>query len=154
MRDAPKQTNAPKPARRKPARKAKGTAAGRAILSGLTELAETLEAGHPESARFTTRTVEVAGPGEYDAAAVRATRERIGASQGVFARMVGVSRVLVQSWEQGTRTPSPLARRLLDAMNADPRAWSKLLRSQASDLEVVARGGFAGTNATRRAKQG
>jgi DNA-binding transcriptional regulator YiaG len=61
----------------------------------------------------------VLGGTPYDAAAVRRTRERLGASQAVFAKLVGVSKVLGQSWEQGARKPSKLARRLLDEINRD-----------------------------------
>ena len=103
-----------------------GTPAGRKVLAGLAEITEALERG--DDSRLTARTVEVAEPGAYPAAAVKATRERIGASQRVFARMLGVSTVLVQSWEQGVRRPSPLARRLLDEMNARPQAWAALAR--------------------------
>ena len=72
--------------------------------------------------------MEVGEPGAYGAAAARATRDRIGASQRVFAQMLGVSTALVQSWEQGARRPSRLARRLLDEMNARPHHWAALAR--------------------------
>jgi DNA-binding transcriptional regulator YiaG len=42
--------------------------------------------------------------------------------------MLGVSKVLVQSWEQGARRPSRLARRLLDEINARPHHWAALVR--------------------------
>jgi DNA-binding transcriptional regulator YiaG len=44
-------------------------------------------------------------------------------SQAVFAGLLGVSRILVQSWERGVRDPSPLACRLLDTINRDPEGW-------------------------------
>ena len=47
-------------------------------------------------------------------------RERLGVSQGVFAHLLGVSVVLVKSWEGGVRKPSPMARRLMDTIQADP----------------------------------
>ena len=61
-----------------------------------------------------------AEPAEYDGPAVRAVRERYAMSQGVFARFLCVSSATVQSWEQGRRVPSPIARRLLDEMAASP----------------------------------
>ena len=61
-----------------------------------------------------------AEPTEYDGPAVRAVRERYAMSQGVFARFLCVSSATVQSWEQGRRVPSPIARRLLDEMAASP----------------------------------
>jgi DNA-binding transcriptional regulator YiaG len=54
---------------------------------------------------------------------VRALRNAIGASQSVFASMVGVSPDLVQSWEQGIRALSPLACRLLETIELDPVAF-------------------------------
>jgi DNA-binding transcriptional regulator YiaG len=112
-------------AKRGPARR-EGAPAGRKILAGLAEIAEALESG--DDSRLTARTVDVGEPGAYGAAAVKATRDRIGASQRVFARMLGVSTVLVQSWEQGARRPSALARRLFDEMNARPHHWAALAR--------------------------
>jgi putative transcriptional regulator len=122
-------------------RSRRATAAGAEIVGALTELAEALERGEPEAARFTTKTVEVADPSRYDAAAVKATRLRIGASQSVFARLLGVSTVLVQSWEQGKRKPSRIARRLLDAIRANPQGWARMVqpRSRPARPEPTAR---------------
>jgi DNA-binding transcriptional regulator YiaG len=112
----------------KPGRPRRSTAAAAEIIGALTELAEALERGEPEAARFTTKTVEVTAPAHYDAAAVKATRERVGASQSVFARLLGVSTVLVQSWEQGKRKPSRIARRLLDTIRANPKGWARMVK--------------------------
>jgi DNA-binding transcriptional regulator YiaG len=79
--------------------------------------------------RFTTRSLEVASPSTYDAKSVRHTRDQLNVSQAVFAEMLGVSGALVRAWELGTRVPSPLARRLLDHMRADPRRFAALVRS-------------------------
>ena len=49
-------------------------------------------------------------------------------SQAVFAEFLGVSAILVQGWERGVRTPSPLACRLLDIIGKDPAAWIASLR--------------------------
>lgn len=129
---------------KKTRRKSKGTAAGREIIAGLTELAETLERGEMESARFTVRTVEVTDPGEYRPAQVHAVRQSLGASQDIFARLLGVSRILVQSWERGVRTPAPVHRRLMDAMRADPRRWASLLVPSVTHAGVKPRTAVAG----------
>ena len=69
------------------------------------------------------RTVSIPGPGKHSPAAVKKLRLSLGMSQPVFAELIGVSGILVQSWERGVREPSPLARRLLDTISRDPADW-------------------------------
>jgi DNA-binding transcriptional regulator YiaG len=115
------------PARRKPS--AAAIAKGKEIIASLTELVEAVEAGVPLESRFTVRTAEAPDPpAAYDGKTVRATREKIGASQALFASVLGVSAALVQSWEQGNRRPAVWARRLLDEVNRDPVHWRGMLR--------------------------
>ena len=109
-------------------RKARSTKAGRKIIAALTELVEAIESGEPLESRFTVRTVELPDPGVYDPAGVRRTRAKVGVSQALFAAMLGVSAVLVRSWEHGDRTPAPWARRLLDEVNRDPAHWAGMIR--------------------------
>ena len=98
--------------------------AGARIIGALSGLAESLEAGVEIG---TVRTVELPDePGEYDAAGVRATRSMVRASQAVFARLLGVSTILVRSWESGARAPSRLARRLLDEIHREPARWAAM----------------------------
>ncbi|MDX2035164.1 MAG: helix-turn-helix domain-containing protein [Isosphaeraceae bacterium] len=52
-------------------------------------------------------------PPEIDAPALAAIRGQSRMSQAVFARLLNVSTKTVQSWEQGLRTPSHAARRLI-----------------------------------------
>lgn len=47
-------------------------------------------------------------------------RRKVGASQAVFARMLNVARDTEISWEQGRRTPSGAALRLLQVANSHP----------------------------------
>jgi putative transcriptional regulator len=101
---------------------------GNRIIEGLTELAEVLERGEPLEKRFTVHTVEMPPkPTDYPPRKVRATRAVLGASQPVFASLLGVSTALVQHWEQGFRKPSRMACRLLDEINRDPRRWTQLI---------------------------
>jgi DNA-binding transcriptional regulator YiaG len=121
-------TNIPK---KRLARKtnAAAQAAGRAMIADLKELISTMKAGVPLESKYTVRTVEVPDePGQYDAAAIRATRDLLGASQAVFGYLVGVSVKLVQAWEQGNRRPAIWARRLFDEMNRDPKHWRGMLK--------------------------
>jgi DNA-binding transcriptional regulator YiaG len=109
-----------------------GSSIGQEIIESLTELAEVLEAGGSDVEHFTARTIEMPDePATYDAKAVRQTRDTIGVSQSVFARLMGVSVVLVQAWERGARVPALWARRLLDEINRDPRHWRKMLMAKA-----------------------
>jgi DNA-binding transcriptional regulator YiaG len=109
-------------------KKSKGTPAGREIIAALTDLRDTLAAGIPLEEKYTVRHVVVPAPGTYNARAVRATRDRLGISQRVFANLLGVSLVLVQAWEQGKRIPNATARRLLDEINREPHRWAAMLR--------------------------
>lgn len=78
--------------------------------------------------RFTVRTYEVSDPSQYDAKKVKRTREALGVSQAVFAHLVGVSTVLVRSWERGVREPAPVARRVMDQMLANPKQFAALVK--------------------------
>ena len=123
-----KPTKGSAPVRR---RKRRGgmTRKGLEIVASLAEAVEVERAGISIESRFTVRTVELPDePVEYDAAAVRATRDRIAASQVVFARLLGVSPMLVRAWEQGQRSPAPWARRLLDEVNREPSHWQQMFR--------------------------
>lgn len=105
------------------------TAKGREIVASLAEAVEVERAGIPLSSRFTVSTVELPDePAAYDGAAVRATRQKLDASQAIFAHLLGVSAMLVRAWEQGQRTPAMWARRLLDEVNRDPRHWRAMFR--------------------------
>lgn len=116
--------------------RSRSTAAGREILGALTELADSLRSGEAESKRFTVRTVErPANPLPYDGPSVRATRTLVGASQTLFAALLGVSTVLVQHWESGQRTPAAWACRLLDEVNRDPEHWRGMLKSSAAGTQ-------------------
>jgi DNA-binding transcriptional regulator YiaG len=101
----------------------------REIIASLNEAIEVERAGIPIESRFTVRTVHVPDPPRaYDAVAIRATRDKIGASQAVFAFLMGVSTALIRAWEQGDRPPALWGRRLLDEMNRDPNHWRGMLR--------------------------
>jgi len=94
---------------------------GQKVLRALREFGEVLESGEPLERHFTIRSyVMPAEPAEYNGPAVRAVREQYDMSQGVFARFLCVSSATIQSWEQGRRVPSAIARRLLDEMAASP----------------------------------
>jgi putative transcriptional regulator len=93
------------------------------ITAGMRELERMMDEGKMPQDLFTVKTIEIPEPGAYRAARVRTLRESLGVSQAVFARLLGVSVILVKSWERGVREPSPIARRLLDTIKADPAHW-------------------------------
>ena len=68
-------------------------------------------------------------PPVYDAAHIRALRAHLGMSQPYFSKMLNVSPKTVQSWEQGTRTPSHSSARLLQLIE-NPHLLDSLRRPQ------------------------
>ena len=96
---------------------------GAQLTAALTELRDALETGRPLEEFFTVRTVEIPDPPAYNTKRVRALRKRMGVSQAVFASLLGISPQLVEHWEQGVRSPRPIACRLLDEVNRDPKGF-------------------------------
>jgi putative transcriptional regulator len=114
----------------KPGNKKNHSRGTQALLRGLEELEACVRDGVRPEDRFSSRTVfRVPAPGHYSPQAVTKLRKRLGVSQAGFAEMMGVSRILVQSWERGVRKPSALASRLLDTISSDPAAWLARLQS-------------------------
>ncbi|MFT3785557.1 MAG: hypothetical protein QM770_05260 [Tepidisphaeraceae bacterium] len=97
---------------------------GERLVASMKQVVDALESDQPLAKRLSVREVEVIDPGEYTAARIRKLRDTIGTSQGVFARIVGVSVELIEHWEQGVAKPRPIARRLLDEISRDPQAYA------------------------------
>lgn len=97
------------------------------IKAALEEVHGALSSGQPIETQLTTRVVKIPAPKKFSPKAVRELRGKMRVSQGVFAEMVGVSRVLVEGWEQGIRKPHPLACRLLEQVERDPKHFMKRL---------------------------
>jgi DNA-binding transcriptional regulator YiaG len=110
------------------------TRGSRALLKSLAEYEAVVRDGVTTrnlSSRFPSRIrVLVPDPGEYSPRKIRKLREKLNITQGDFAELLGISRILVQSWEQGVREPSALARRMLDTISSDPSGWLAGLRRQ------------------------
>lgn len=102
------------------------------ILARLSRFADALESGEPISGRFTCRSIELKlAPAEYDAKAVKKTRNQMGLSQAVFAKYLGVSVKTLQAWEQGKKVPL-IARRFMDEIRRDPKRVLERLREAAA----------------------
>lgn len=102
------------------------------IMAGMRELERMRDEGKAPEQMFTVRTIDVPDSTIYRARQVRALREILGVSQAVFAHLLGVSVILVKSWERGVREPNPMARRLLDTIKADPARWLASVRAVAA----------------------
>ena len=88
------------------------------------ELSESLqEVLEHAQGKITLRTSSVAVPEPPEVLApkeIAQLRKRLGVSQAVFARLLGVARDTEVSWEQGRRTPSGPALRLLEIARRHP----------------------------------
>ena len=113
-----------------------GTATGRALLAGLEQVVSAMEAGGMAEVerRFTVHRVPVRAftRPTFAPADVVAVRAAVGASQAVFAAMLGVSANTVRAWEQGVNPPSGMAARFLDEVRRDPAYWTTRVQAAAA----------------------
>lgn len=86
------------------------------IMQGLSEATEHAQGNR----KLNARTVTVQPVQVYKASEVKAIRQTVGASQALFANILGVSVKTVEAWESGRNQPDGAARRLLAMMQADP----------------------------------
>jgi putative transcriptional regulator len=111
--------------------------AGAKIVAAFEEAIEAMHSGEPLEGRFTVRTYRVDfTPRVYNPDDVRRVRGLLGMSQAVFARFLGVDANTVRSWEQGNRPPSPIARRFMDEIEADPEYWRRRNIDRATGVEM------------------
>jgi DNA-binding transcriptional regulator YiaG len=140
-------TGAPKTAgaKRKPGARRRPTAKpvpkanasfGARLIAGMEKLVVTLEAGGMTAVgkQFTVRRVKKAQftkpqLGKADVVAIRAS---LGASQPVFASLLGVSPATVRAWEQGVNEPSGMATRFLVEIRSNPDYWKARLKEAAA----------------------
>jgi len=110
---------------------ARGARVADEIMAGMRELERMMDEGKSPEQMFTVKTIEVPEPHVYRAKQIRELRDALGVSQALFAHLIGVSVVLVKSWERGVREPSPMARRLMDTIRANPSRWLASIREMA-----------------------
>jgi putative transcriptional regulator len=116
-----------------------GRSAGSKILAAIEEATEVLRSEGVSSPRLTARTYEVPpacrafGPDD-----VQRVRDLLGVSEAVLARFLGVSVNTVRAWEQGKRSPQPIACRFLSEIEADPPYWRR--RVVPGDIATEAKG--------------
>jgi putative transcriptional regulator len=79
--------------------------------------------------KLTLKTKDVPLPSqveEFRPQEIARLRQRLNASQGVFARWLNVSRDTAISWETGRRKPSGAALRLLQLLQIDPEVVPRM----------------------------
>lgn len=98
----------------------KKTKLGQELIKGMMEVM-----AHQEG-KITLRTTKMEMPElppELSGAAISKIRlKKLHMSQGAFAKLLGVSVRVIQSWEQDEKKPSGAARRLLQVAEKNPDA--------------------------------
>jgi len=113
------------------------SSAGAKIVAAFQEAIDTMRTGEPFEHTFTVRTYKVEfTPRDYGPDDARRVRDLLGMSQVLFARFLGVDANTVRSWEQGTRPPSPIARRFMDEIESDPEYWRRRIVERATGIET------------------
>lgn len=67
--------------------------------------------------------LDVKPPNPWPAERIRSFRTRLAITQAEFADLMGVRTATISEWENGHRQPSPMARRLLDRVNASTKIY-------------------------------
>ena len=99
------------------------------MIAGLSEFCEALEEGIALEDRFTVRTVTLdLTPRSYKGNDVKALRERLKASQAIFAKFLGVSVSAVRAWELDSRDVPVIACRFMDEIVAYPELWVRRMK--------------------------
>jgi putative transcriptional regulator len=102
------------------------------ILQRLQGFKNALEKKETIGQRFTCHKVVLdLQPKQYTPEMVKRTRKLLGASQKIFAQLLGVSLGTVRSWEQGENPPKPIACRFMDEISRNPRYWLERLQKSA-----------------------
>jgi putative transcriptional regulator len=136
-------------AKKTTARKPKLSAAGAKVVAALEETLAAMRAGKP----LTARRYHVTFPlPEYGPLDVRRVRGLFGMSQAIFAQFLGVDTNTIQSWEQGARRVSSVARRFLGELESDPDYWRQKIDKCKRITAVPANGKkpVAGSDQDRR----
>ena len=92
------------------------------LVQSLREHAEALEGKRKLTMRITTVYVAKPAPA-LSAPEICAIRKKLRLSQPVFASLLNVPVATARSWEQGTRSPSGAALRLLELVRTRPEVF-------------------------------
>lgn len=100
---------------------------GAEVIAGLEQILATLEAGGVKAVdeKYGIPPPPAVVVPVLKAKDVKAARQSLGVSQSAFALILGASVQAVRAWEQGTKPPSGVARRLIGEIRHDPDYWKR-----------------------------
>ena len=102
-------------------------------LKRFTEKFQTLNGPSDLPNVLTVRKVKLdLKPRAFNATEVKAIRDKLRVSQGVFADFLGVSVSTVQDWEQGASVLQGPACRIMEEMLRDIETWRNRIHQQAT----------------------
>lgn len=105
----------------------------RQLLNRMSNFVKTLQQQSDLPGKLTMRTIRIAEPTiAWKPKKIAELRESLGASQVIFAILLGVSVKTVHAWEQGINKPSGIACRFLSEIQHDPAHWKKRLAELAT----------------------
>lgn len=106
----------------------KKTKLGQELITSLTEAVD-YERGKKN---LRTSTLEIPEPAKHwrKEQIAHLRKEVFGVSQPVFASILSVTPSTVRAWEQGLKTPSGAASRLLELAEMQPSVFQKLAREK------------------------
>jgi putative transcriptional regulator len=106
----------------------KFTPKGAKIVAALERFRDTIDSGVPIEHRYTLSRVKLdLPPRTFGPDEIKAIRAMMAVSQPLFGQFLGVDVKTVRSWEQGRRTPSGMACRFLEEIQASPEHWKSRL---------------------------
>ena len=106
------------------------TPKGAKIVAALERFRDAIEAGTPIEQQYTVRRVKLdLKTRTFSPDEVKGIRATMGVSQPIFSQFLGVDVKTVRSWEQGRRTPSGMACRFLEEIQASPEHWRRRLEA-------------------------
>ena len=114
------------------------------LLASVAGFVETLKGGKAHTLRSTTVNLLEPLP-KRSGAEIRAVREKVGASQAVFAAWLNLPKRTLESWENNQRTPSGAALKLLDLVAVFPELFVGEAHRMRRWLDQVASGDYKGS---------
>jgi putative transcriptional regulator len=100
------------------------TTFGDELVNSFEDFFTRADRGEPMTMRTIALDIQVQ---DYTPKEIHRIRMMLNVSQAVMAKLLGVSVLTIQSWEQGVRKPSQMACRFLDEIAKSPEHWKKRL---------------------------